>query len=379
MVEENPQGKLVAMGSIILNIGIFTTKLYLGFLIGSLALLSDAFHSISDSASSVAVYIGLAISEKPADEEHPHGHGRADQIAVLVVGIILVLTALTFLSEGFQSLTMEPPTLKMNDRFYIYIFLTALAKEIIAEVSYFVGKRTGTDSLKADAWHHRGDAITTLLVLGAIYGSEAGLQFLDPLAGIGIALLLGYIGGSYIKKSTNRLLGTKPSSQIIDEIEEIASKTQGVKGVHDIKVHDYGEDKAISLHMISNEGTVRSAHEASHRLEEKLEKRFGSNAEIHLDPASMPRKEIENLVQKNVKKYDKILEVHRIKITESQDKILISLHLILPNNVSIKEAHDIATRFEKDVEEKSEDEIEADIEIQAHIEPKDESLSEASA
>ena len=376
MVEENPQGKLVALGSIVLNIVIFIVKLYLGFLIGSLALLSDAFHSISDSASSIAVYIGGAVSEKPADEEHPHGHGRADQIAVLIVGIILIVTALTFLSDGIKSLTVGPQPLKMTDRFYLYIFLTAVAKEIIAEISYLVGKKTKAESLKADAWHHRGDAITTMLVIGAIYGSEAGLLFLDPLAGIGIAALLGYIGIKYIKKSTNRLLGTKPSSQILVEIEGIASDTKGVREVHDIKVHDYGKDKAISLHMKSNEGTVRSAHDASHRLEEKLKERFGSTAEVHLDPATMPRKKIESLVQKNVDRYDEILEAHRIKITESSDKILISLHLVLPDNISIKEAHEIATRFEKDIKKKSEKEIKAEIEIQAHVEPEDECLSE---
>ncbi len=378
MVEENPQGKLIALGSIILNIVIFIVKLYLGFLIGSLALLSDAFHSVSDSASSIAVYIGLAVSEKPADEEHPHGHGRADQIAVLVVGIILIITALTFLSEGFQSIVIGAPQLVMKDRFYLYIFLTAVAKEIIAEASYFIGKKTGADSLKADAWHHRGDAITTMIVIGAIWGSEAGFLFLDPLAGIGIAVLLGYIGSSYIKKSTNRLLGTKPSSKIIKEIEKIASDTEGVRDVHDIKVHDYGQDKAISLHMKSNEGTIRSAHNVSHQLEEKLEERFGSTAEVHLDPASMPRKKIESLVQKTVNKYDDILEAHRIKITESQNKVLISLHLVVPDKVTIKEAHDLATRFEKDIEKKSEGEIKGNIEIQAHVEPEDQCLFEGS-
>ncbi len=375
MVKENPKGKIIAIGSIILNIGIFLTKLYLALIIGSLALLSDSFHSISDSASSVAVYIGLSISEKPADDEHPYGHGRASQIAVLVVGIILLVTALTFLTDGFESLAVGPSPLKMSNRFYFYIFLTALAKEIIGEISYVVGKKTDSDPLKADAWHHRGDAITTMLVIGAIYGSEAGLIFLDPLAGIGIAVLLGYIGLSYIKKSTHKLLGTKPSSDMIKDIEELASEVDGVKSIHNIKVHDYGQDKAISLHMKSSKGTIRSAHDVSHDLEERLEKKFGSSAEVHLDPATIPRKEIEKIIRDNVKNHDKILEVHRIEISESSDKVLISLHLILPEEISIGDAHDIATRFEKDVKERCRDKIEADIEIQAHVEPEEECLS----
>ncbi len=375
MVKENPKGKLVALGSIVLNIIIFSIKLYLGLIVGSLALLSDSFHSISDSASSVAVYVGLAISEKPADDEHPHGHGRADQIAVLVVGIILLITALTFLTDGFESLMIGPQPLLMRDEFYIYIFLTAVAKEVIAEISYVIGKKTDSDSLKADAWHHRGDAITTMFVIGAIYGSEAGLLFLDPLAGIGIALLLGYIGISYIKKSTNRLLGTEPSSETIDKIKKIAFSVDGVKDIHNIEVHDYGKDKAISLHMKSNEGTIRAAHDVSHVLENKLEESFGSSAEVHLDPVSIPRERIEKIVNENVERYDNILEAHRIKISESSDKVLISLHLVLPDHISIGEAHEIATSFEKDIEEKTKDEIEADIEIQTHVEPEEECLS----
>ncbi len=375
MSETHSTGKIVAVGSIILNFVIFVVKGFIALQVGSLALLSDAFHTLSDSASSVAVYVGLSVSEKPPDERHPHGHGRADQVAVLAVGVILFFTGLSFLTDGFESLVSGPNPLMMSERFYIYILLTAVAKEAMAETSYFIGKLKGSESLKADAWHHRGDAITTILVIGAIYGTESGFLFLDPAAGIGVALLLGYIGINYIKKSTDQLLGVKPSSEILDEIENLASDIGGVKDVHDIKVHDYGQDKAISLHMKANKESMRASHEVSHRLKEKLEERFGSTAEVHLDPLSIPRERIEELVQEQVKKYDEILETHNIEIAESKEKILISLHLVFSGDISIKKGHEIATEIEKEMKSKAEEEMKVGIEVQAHIEPDGETLS----
>ncbi len=369
-------GKLVALASILLNVVIFAVKGFIALQVGSLALLSDSFHTLSDSASSIAVYAGLKVSEKPADERHPHGHGRADQVAVLAVGVILFFTALTFFTDGFKSLTAGPEPLVMSDRFYIYIILTAVAKEVMAEASYFAGKIKGSESLKADAWHHRGDAITTVLVIAAVYGTESGLLFLDPAAGIGVALLLGYIGISYIKNSTDRLLGTKPSSEVIDEIEELSSKIEGVKDVHDIKVHDYGQDKAISLHMKAEKESMRAAHEVSHQLEERLEERFGSTAEVHLDPISIPKEMIEKFAEENVQQYEKIIESHNIEISESKDKIMISMHLVFSEDTSIKEGHDIATKIEDEMKNEAENEINVDIEVHTHIEPDGQTLSD---
>ncbi|MBS3816313.1 MAG: cation diffusion facilitator family transporter [Candidatus Thermoplasmatota archaeon] len=369
MKRENKLGKLVALGSIIVNGFIFALKALIGIQIGSIALLSDAVHTISDSASSVAVYVGLKISEKPPDEQHPFGHGRAEQVAVLAVGIILFITALTFFSDGIQSFLTGPEALFMKNSFYIYILLTAVAKEVMGEASYLVGRKTGSDSLKADAWHHRADALTTLVVVGAIYASGTGYPWLDPAVGVGIALLLGYIGVSYVKKSTYDLLGTGPSSELLEEIRTTANELEGVKGVHDIKVHDYGGEKAASLHMEAENGNIRAAHETSHKLEKKLEEEVVSSTEIHLDPASLPREEIVTIIKENAEESDDIEEAHAIEVTESEEGCLISMHILLPKDISIDEGHSIGTEFEEKIKEEIEEGIRSDVNIQVHIEP----------
>ncbi|MFW6040269.1 MAG: cation-efflux pump [Thermoplasmatota archaeon] len=361
--------KTVVIIVIAVNVLIFIVKGLIGVQIGSLALLSDSIHTLSDSASSIAVYLGLKISEKPPDEEHPYGHGRADMITVLVVGLILILAAINFLSEGIQSLFVGTNGLSMPSIFYIIILATAIMKEVMAEVSYFVGNKAKSESLKADSWHHRGDAITTILVILAIYGSEMGLNFLDPLAGIIISFILVYIGVSYTKKAVNRLLGDSPPEELIKKIEEVSKHVPLVKDVHNIKVHNYGEKKAISLHMHSEPGTMRNAHDLAHRLEKKLEEEFNATVEVHFDPWMPPKDKIESTIQEYISKKEGIKGIHKIDISETDDSIFISFHMVVPKQEEVGIAHEKATRVEEEIKEILSNEISAKIRVQVHIEP----------
>ena len=369
MKKDLSSGKLIALVSIIVNIGLFGTKGFIGLGVGSLALVADSLHSFSDSASSLAVYFGLRISEKPPDESHPFGHGRAEHVALLAVGLMLLIAALKFLSDGAMALVGETKPIKMSFTFYVIVGITAVIKEAMAEASYIIGKKLDSDSLKADAWHHRSDALTTVLVLVSIYATHLGYPFLDPVAGIGISVLLGYIGIKYVKKSTYKLLGTAPSEELINKIKETSVSLNGVKDVHDIKVHDYGRDKAISLHMTSEPGVIRKAHEISHKLQKTLEEKFDSSVEIHLDPWSPPEGKIKKIIDETVKSHTRIKEAHKIKVSESKDRILISMHILVPQEEPVYKAHQDGTDFEENLKKALDEKLEIDSEIQVHIEP----------
>ena len=369
MEKDLSSGKLIALISIVVNIALFGTKGFIGLGVGSLALVADSLHSFSDSASSLAVYFGLKISEKPPDESHPFGHGRAEHVALLAVGLMLLIAALKFLTDGAMALVGDTEPIKMSFTFYIIVGITAVIKEAMAEASYIIGKKLDSDSLKADAWHHRSDALTTVLVLASIYATHLGFPFLDPAAGIGISVLLGYIGIKYVKRSTYKLLGTGPSDELVKQIKKTSVSLNGVKNVHDVKVHDYGRDKAISLHMTSEPGVIRKAHEISHKLQETLEDRFDSTVEVHLDPWSPPEKEIKEVIDETVRSNDRIKEAHKIKVSESKDKILISMHILVPQDESVQEAHQDGTNFEDDLKNEFSRKLKIDSEIQVHIEP----------
>ncbi len=361
--------KKVALTSITVDIILFAIKLWIGLLVGSLALLSDAFHTLSDSLSSGAVYAGLKISEKPPDEGHPYGHGRADQVALLVVGILLVIVAVTFMTEGAMALITEVSPISMDRLFYIIIILTAVVKEIMGEISYYVGKKNAKDSLKADAWHHRSDALTTVLVLVAIYGSQIGFPYLDPMMGIIIAIILGYIGISYSKKAVNKLLGTAPSEVLIKDIRRRSIAVKGVKNVHGIRVHDYGERMAISMHMEPEPGSLKEGHRIAHQLTENLEEEYPASVDIHLDPWMIPVEEIESAVKSILDTKKDTKEPHRIEISEAQEMVFVSFHLVLPRKKDIGKAHETVSRIEREVENELISKMGFPVSVQIHIEP----------
>ena len=362
---------LIALSSIVVNFFLFGVKGWVALGIGSLALLSDSVHTLTDSASSVAVYLGIKIAEKPADDTHPFGHGRAEQIAVLSVGLILMFAAMKFFSDGLISL-LTGTGLELMDvtrQVYIFVFATAVVKEVMAEVCYFVGRKEDSEPLKADAWHHRSDAITTMLVLGAIYGSKIGYEFLDPVAGIGIALLLGYIGFSYSKKAAYKLLGSGPSKELLDKIKKESRDFEGVKDIHHIHVHDYGNEKAISLHMEPSPGTAKESHDTAHKLSEYLEKKFAADVEVHFEPWRPPLKKVKTEVKKIVGEREGVIDIHKIELSESDETMIISFHLVVPRDIDVKKGHDIATEIERDIIGSLRDKVSTSLDVQVHVEP----------
>ncbi len=363
--------KRVALTSISIDIVIFGIKLWIGLAVGSLALLSDAFHTLSDSLSSGVVYVGLKISEKPADESHPFGHGRADQLALLVVGILLVMVAVKFMSDGALALIVGPETISMKKAFFAIIIITAVVKEVMGEISYYVGRRENVESLKADAWHHRSDALTTFLVLAAIYGSQIGFPQLDPVMGMVIAVILGYIGTSYLRKAANKLLGTAPSKELLKDIKRKSTAVEGVRDVHGIKVHDYGDSMAISLHMDPEPGTLKEAHRVTHLLTDILEQKYSASVDVHLDPWEMPEKELTAIVTETVNKRRDVKNAHRISISEGDEGILLSFHVVLPRQKDVSQAHDIASSLETEIETVLKRKLGIPISVPVHIEPCD--------
>lgn len=348
MLEKRTPPKTVAFASICLNMIIFSVKFYIGTLVGSLALISDSFHTLSDSLSSMAVFLGVKISEKPPDKKHPYGHGRADLIALMVVGILLIFAALNFLVDGITSLLAGPQEIYVERLFFTVIVFTAILKLVMGELSYKVGSRYGVESLKADAWHHRSDALTTFLVLFTLYGAQIGFPVLDTVAGIMISLVVGYIGLSYLKKTTDRLLGRAPSDELVDDIKKRSEDMAGIHSVHGITVHDYGDRMAISLHMVPEPGTSNEAHRTAHELTDFLKYTYKASVNVHLDPWGVPEDRIKALISEMIESNADPLEVHKIDLMEGDSAFFLLISLTFPVHMNLEEATGISERIEKE-------------------------------
>jgi len=278
-------GFLEAWISIIGNVIIFGFKIIFGFILNSISLIADSFHTLSDVITSVVVLFGFRASHQPADTKHPYGHGRGESIATLIIGILLIIVGVDFLKLSFNRF-IHPQVVKGSWLIAGLLILLALAKEMMAVFSIDLGKEINSSTLIADAWHHRSDAIASFLVAIAIGASIFGYHKVDALFGIIVSLIIIYVGIDLSKSSASFLLGEVPSKDLIEKIEHYAKNVNGVNNVHGIQVHDYGNHFEISLHIEVNKNhPLLTGHEIADFVEKKLFKELKVSSVVHVDPS----------------------------------------------------------------------------------------------
>ena len=215
---------------------------------GSVSVIADAFHTLSDVFSSGVVIWGFRASEKPADKEHPYGHGRVEYIATLIIAILLGVASVEFFEVSVRRIISPSP---VNAEWWMVgvIAFTIVIKETTARYAEFLSTKIASGTLHADAWHHRIDALSSLLVIGAMVAGKFGYYQLDGWAGIGIALFIIWTAFHIARDAVDDLIGKPPTSDEINEIRRIVRQVNGVLGVHDITIHSYGNDKYVSCHV----------------------------------------------------------------------------------------------------------------------------------
>jgi len=270
--------------SIVINTILFGFKIYAGTVTGSVAIVADAWHTLSDSLTSVIVVIGVKIASKPADKEHPFGHGRAQLIASLVIGILLAIVAVNFATESVKRIISNQQP-QFSTLALIVMLISVVVKEAIAQYSFWAARKTGMQSLRADAWHHRSDAIASLfIVIGMLFSNKMG--WIDGVLGILVSVLILIVAIEIFKKTVSSLIGEKPDDEIVDTIKSIIS-TELKEEVypHHFHLHEYGHHKEITFHIkLPSEMTVFESHRIAHHIEEKICDDLGIAVTIHIDP-----------------------------------------------------------------------------------------------
>ena len=237
--------------SVTVNGVLFVLKLVIGFMVGAVSIIADAVHTLSDVISSAVVVWGFKQAQKPADKEHPYGHGRAEYIATLIIAILLCVAGIEFIEAAFERIS-DPQLIEVKWWMVIVLAVTIVLKEITARYAKFLSSKVASGTLHADAWHHRTDAISSLLVVIAMIAGIYGYPAVDGWAGLGVSLFLIYTGFDIARDAVDDLIGKPPTSEEVETIRQIVMKINGVLGVHDITVHSYGQDKFASVHVEIN-------------------------------------------------------------------------------------------------------------------------------
>ncbi|MFV0590969.1 MAG: cation diffusion facilitator family transporter [Draconibacterium sp.] len=270
--------------SIIGNIVLSGFKYWAGISTGSLALVADAWHSISDVITSAIVLIGGKISRKPADSDHPFGHGRAEHIASIMIGVILALVAFDFIISGIEKFGTREHT-HYSTLAWIAIITSIVVNELMTQYSFWAGKKIKSTMLIADGWHHRTDALSSIIVLiGVALGSS--FWWTDAVLSIIVALLIGYASYEILSKEITSLLGESPSEELLVSLSETAQRSSSVPlYIHHINLHNYGHHTEMSCHIkLPPEMSLEEAHEICTGIEKIIKKEFGYITTVHPEP-----------------------------------------------------------------------------------------------
>ncbi len=270
--------------SIFSNLVLFIIKYIAGTQINSIAVVADAWHSLSDTLTSIVVVAGFWIASKPPDKEHPYGHGRAESIAAVIVATLLAMVAFGFLVDSYDRI-MGHVTVHYGSFAMIALLATIVVKEVLAQLSIRIGRKLNSPSLIADGWHHRSDSISSgAILLGAHFADS--FWWIDGAMGLMVAMLLLQASYTIMKSSVSSILGENPSKEMIENMKVAAYDIHPeITDIHNIKVHSYGDYHELMFDMRLPPGmSVDDAHIIATDVEKAIYKDLGIRSTAHIEP-----------------------------------------------------------------------------------------------
>ena len=277
-------GYLEGTISIILNTFLFGLKYWVGIKTFSIAIIADAWHTLSDSLTSLVVIIGFKVSSKPADKKHPYGHGQAEIISSVIIGTLLTIVGFNFLIASIQRFINHQSASHGNLAIIVFI-ISVIVKEGLAQFSIRAGKKINSQSLIADGWHHRSDALVSFLVLVGIFMGSY-FWWVDSIMGMIVSLVIFYTTFIILKESISTLIGEEPSEDLEAEIRKIVtnSVSHDVK-LHHLHSHKYGDNRELTFHIrLPADTRLEEVHGISEELEKKIKEEMNIETTIHVEP-----------------------------------------------------------------------------------------------
>ena len=270
--------------SILVNNALFALKFWAGMTSGSIALIADAWHTLSDSISSVIVVIAVKLASKKADKEHPFGHGRWEQVASLFIAFFLAIIGFEFLTksiEGFQNRAAA----NFGSLAIAVTIISIVVKEALAQYAFYIARKTENASVKADGWHHRTDALSSVVVLAGIVFARH-VWWIDSALGVIIAVIIFHAAYQIVRETITKLLGEEPSEALTAQItEEVKNCYRDDLQLHHFHIHNYVAHKELTFHIrLNRELSIEAGHRIASDIEKRIQDRFGISATIHVEP-----------------------------------------------------------------------------------------------
>ena len=328
-------GKMAGVCGIAANVLLFLGKLLAGVLSGAVSVIADAFNNLSDAASAVVTLLGFKLAEAPPDDEHPFGHGRMEYLSGLVLGA-LILVAGVELGKSSIGKILHPEATNASLVALCILGAAILVKLWMAVFYKTIGKRIQSDTVLATGKDSRNDVLSTLLVLASVLVERfTGLQ-IDGYAGLIVTVLVLLTGVSVLKESVSPLLGQAPDPAMVEEIRRMVLSYDGVVGIHDLIVHNYGPGRVvISLHAeVPADEDILKSHDVIDCIEADMMKRFHAVTCIHMDPVEVGNEAVDRLkvlTETVLGDIDERLTLHDFRMVPGESHTNVLFDVVVPH------------------------------------------------
>ena len=264
-------GKKAVMVAILANCFLTVFNIIIGLLSGSYALISEGAHTLSDIVTSIVAYAGFKIGQKPADEEHPIGHGRAEAISGLIIVLFLAMVAYEIMSGAIVKILNPATIIIPNTLAAIMAVFGIIVNYSVSEYIIKIGKEIKSPAIIADGQHQKTDIFSSVAVLLGVIVSNMGCPILDPFIGLIIGFLILKTAYEIGKSNLDNIMGKLPSQEFIDKIKEIADNTPPAQEAHNIKVDYLGSYALVTLHVkLDGNLTLNETHEIVHKVQDNI-------------------------------------------------------------------------------------------------------------
>lgn len=327
-------GVLVSTVGIMCNIILFAIKLTIGLIISSISVMADAFNNLSDAASSVIGLVGAKVAGRPADKEHPFGHGRAEYIAAFIVSFIILQVGITCFKSSFQKI-IKPEAVEFNVILVGILFLSVLVKLWLSIFNKKLGMKINSSVMKATAADALGDVfITSATIVSIIVGKITGLK-IDGYMGTIVSVMVLIAGYNIAKETLEPLLGAAVDRELYQNITDKVESYTGIIGSHDLIIHNYGPSRIMAtLHVeVPNYTTMEEAHEVIDLIERDILKEMGISIVLHMDPVEILDPYVIGIKQKVigiVKELEPEASIHDFRIVEDDSSVKLIFDMLIP-------------------------------------------------
>jgi len=351
-------GVLASIVGICCNLLLFTAKILLGIMVHSISVMADAFNNLSDAASSIISFVGVKMAQKPADGDHPFGHGRIEYISAFIVAFFVIQVGFTLFKDSIGKIR-TPREMVFSQISIIILLLSIGVKLWMGIFNRTLGKRIHSTVMMATAADSLGDVATTtatiisLLVFG-IWGVN-----IDGMIGLAVSVAVMAAGINIAKDTLAPLIGEPIDPKVYREIKEFVEQYEGIVGTHDLIVHNYGPSRSMaSIHAeVPSDRNIEESHEIVDTIERECLRRLGIFLVIHMDPVETHNEQVAAIrgqIKKVLEGLDSRLEFHDLRVVDGTRRVNLIFDLVVPRDYNEAMRDTLRTRVSEEMHSRDE-------------------------